>query len=77
MRTKIYTAPTVQTSELVDLVREAVPSMMRACGNSYANAWLEDWLTRAKKCGAYDGAVVGNIIELIERHNDKEPPNDR
>lgn len=30
------------------LILEAIPCMFRACGNSYINAWLQDWLERAR-----------------------------
>lgn len=38
--------------------------MFQACGNSYINAWLQDWLERARDAGVYDGPVVGRIAEL-------------
>jgi len=46
------------------MIAEAVEPMMAACGNSYANAWLEKWLRWAKSRGAYEGRVIGNICDL-------------
>jgi hypothetical protein len=45
-------------------IRKAVIPMMDSCGNSYANAWLEEWLTMARDLGAYEGEVVGKIKDL-------------
>jgi len=46
------------------LVVEAIQPMFAACGNSYINAWLEDWLRAAARSGCYVGPFVGNIHEL-------------
>lgn len=46
------------------LIVEAIQPMFDACGNSYINAWLEDWLRRAAKAGCYAGPFVGRINEL-------------
>lgn len=50
--------------ETIDLIRQAVSPMMEACGNSYSNAWLEEWLTKARELGAYEGEVTGEIHDL-------------
>ncbi len=47
-------------------MRRTVDLVMRDCGNSYANAWCEKLLVIAKSFGAYDGATIGNIIDLRE-----------
>ena len=49
-----------------ELVKQAVIPMMRECANSYANAWLEKWLTGARDIGAYTGATIGIISDLID-----------
>jgi hypothetical protein len=42
----------------------AVDRILAGCGNSYANAYTEQWLRHAKSLGAYHGRVTGNIIDL-------------
>ena len=46
------------------LLMHAVGGIFQGCGNSYANAYTEKWLTHAKALGAYHGRVIGNILEL-------------
>lgn len=46
------------------LLMHAVYGMLSTCGNSYANAHTEQWLTHAKSLGAYHGEVVGNIKQI-------------
>lgn len=46
------------------LIVEAIQPMFLACGNSYINAWLEDWLREAAKAGCYVGPFVGRISEI-------------
>jgi len=48
------------------LLMHAVDGIFQGCGNSYANSYTEEWLTRAKELGAYHGRVIGRIIELEE-----------
>lgn len=48
------------------MIMHAVHPMLDACGNSYANAYTEKWLTEAKKLGAYHGPVIGKISDLKE-----------
>lgn len=43
------------------LIMHSVRLQMRYCGNSYANAGLEHWLTLANRLGCYAGPVIGNI----------------
>lgn len=47
-----------------ELIKESVSAIMEICGNSYANAWCEQWLQGAKKLGVYHGRTIGNIVEL-------------
>lgn len=42
----------------------AVSGIFDGCGNSYANAYTEQWLSHAKSLGAYHGRTIGNIREL-------------
>ncbi len=46
------------------LLMHSVGGIFDGCGNSYANAYTEQWLTHAKALGAYHGNVVGKIIDL-------------
>ena len=46
------------------LLMHAVSTVLDGCGNSYANSYTEQWLTHAKNLGAYNGRVVGTIIDL-------------
>lgn len=48
------------------LLMHAVGGIFQGCGNSYANAYTEKWLTHAKSVGAYHGRVIGVICELEE-----------
>lgn len=48
------------------LLMHAVSGVFDGCGNSYANAYTEQWLRHAKSLGAYHGRVIGNIRELEE-----------
>ena len=50
------------------LIAEAIPCMFQACGNSYINAWLQEWLEGAKAAGVYDGPVIGRIAEIDVDH---------
>lgn len=46
------------------LIMHSVSPVLKACGNSYSNAYTEKWLASAKSIGAYHGDVIGNILEL-------------
>jgi hypothetical protein len=46
------------------LLMHAVDGILAGCGNSYANAYIEQWLTHAKALGAYHGRTIGMIREL-------------
>ena len=46
------------------LLMHTVSEILAGCGNSYSNKYTENWLTAAKKLGAYHGRVIGNITEL-------------
>ena len=46
------------------LLMHVVDGIFQGCGNSYANSYTEEWLTRAKELGAYHGRVIGRIHEL-------------
>jgi hypothetical protein len=46
------------------LLMHAVSGILDGCGNSYANAYTEQWLTHAKELGAYHGRTIGKIREL-------------
>jgi hypothetical protein len=46
------------------LLMHAVDGILTGCGNSYANAYTEQWLTHAKALGAYHGRTIGVIREL-------------
>lgn len=48
------------------LLMHAVDPMLENCGNSYANAYTEQWLHHAKQLGAYHGRTIGNIRELMD-----------
>lgn len=50
------------------LIAVAIPCMFQACGNSYINAWLQQWLEGAKAAGVYDGPVIGRIYEIDVDH---------
>ena len=52
------------TPDQKNLIVEAIQPMFAACGNSYINAWLEDWLREAAKAGCYVGPFIGGIHEL-------------
>lgn len=58
-------SPASSCSELARvLLIHAVSGIFDGCGNSYANAHTEQWLTHAKSLGAYHGRTIGKIIEL-------------
>jgi hypothetical protein len=72
---KLFGTPTVGQSGLATgyvrvLLMHAVRPMLNNCGNSYANAYTEQWLALAKKAGAYHGKTIGNIIDLLEDWQD-------
>jgi len=50
------------------LIAEAIPPMFQACGNSYINAWLQQWLEGARDAGVYEGPVIGRIAEINVDH---------
>ncbi len=52
------------------LLVHAVSPIFDECGNSYANAYTEQWLRHAKSLGAYHGRAVGSIIELRQEWED-------
>jgi hypothetical protein len=52
------------------LIMHAVDSMLTTCGNSYVNAYTEQWLDWAKQLGAYHGPVIGTIKDASEQWND-------
>jgi hypothetical protein len=52
------------------LIMHAVDSILTTCGNSYVNAYTEQWLDWAKQLGAYHGPVIGTIKEVSEQWND-------
>ena len=47
-----------------NLIIEAIQPMFASCGNSYINAWLEQWLRGAASAGCYAGPFVGIIREI-------------
>ena len=49
------------------LLMHAVTKMMDACGNSYSNAYTEQWLSHAKFLGAYHGPTVGPLYALRDK----------
>jgi|GEM_PF-5930432 len=51
------------------LLAHAVGYMMDGCGNSYVNAYMENWLNGAKRLGAYPSwmPTVGKIVERKEK----------
>lgn len=53
-----------------NLLMHAVSFVLDGCGNSYANAYVEDWLKNAKKFGAYHGKTVGKICDIQEEWDD-------
>ena len=58
-------SPASPCSELARvLLMHAVSGIFDGCGNSYANAYTEQWLTHAKSLGAYHGRTIGVIREL-------------
>jgi hypothetical protein len=58
------------------LVMHAVYPVLQNCGNSYANAYTEQWLRKAKEIGAYHGEVIGDIADLLEGWQDWLDKND-
>lgn len=64
-------APYTSGSELARvLLMHAVSEMLNGCGNSYANAYVEQWLSHAKSLGAYHGRTIGKIRDLKEEWED-------
>lgn len=55
-----------RVDDAAQYMRRTVDLVMQGCGNSYANAWCEKLLVIAKSFGAYNGATIGNIIDLRE-----------
>lgn len=49
------------------LITHAVYPMLMNCGNSYVNAYTEQWLYWAQKLGAYQGPVLGSCKEVSEK----------
>lgn len=49
------------------LIAHAVDSMLTTCGNSYVNAYTEQWLDWAQRLGAYHGPVIGNCKAVSEK----------
>lgn len=56
--------PEVSSDDLLAMIAHAVHPMLDNCANSYVNAYTEQWLTLAKKMGAYHGPKIGSIIEV-------------
>jgi hypothetical protein len=50
------------------LLMHAAYGVITGCGNSYVNAWAEQWLDHAASLGAYpkDGPFIGGRKEVIE-----------
>lgn len=46
------------------MIANAIAPMFAACGNSYINAWLQEWLESAKAMGVYEGPVTGTIAAI-------------
>lgn len=44
----------------------AISSMFSACGNSYINAWLEQWLRATAPWTGYTGPFTGCIVDEIQ-----------
>jgi hypothetical protein len=49
------------------LIMHAVDAMFTNCGNSYVDAYLEQWLRLAHAAGSYHGPFVGEIREVEEK----------
>lgn len=57
--------PAIPHSDLARvLITHAVYSMLQTCGNSYVNAYTEQWLDWAKQLGAYHGPVIGTVKDV-------------
>ena len=57
-------------SEMRNLLITAIRPMFNACGNSYINAWLEDWLRTIAPVTGYPGPFTGNIVEVMPDVNE-------
>ena len=52
------------------LIAHAVDAMLETCGNSYVNAYTEQWLDWAQIIGAYKGPVIGRCDEVSKTWNE-------
>ncbi len=53
-----------ENEELRDLVKKAALGVIKNSGNSYVDAWTQQWLESAKRLGCYSGEVVGMVDDL-------------
>ncbi len=49
------------------LIRNAVSYVLQGNPNSYITARNEDWLAHARNLGAYQGPVIGNLLDVVAR----------
>lgn len=54
------------SQDTIAIIAHSVELILNNCGNSYANAYTEQWLIIAKEAGAYHGRTIGKIHELKE-----------
>ena len=47
------------------LIVHAVTPVLNQCGNSYINAYTQQWLKAAKSIGAYQGPTTGRVNDVV------------